>query len=1000
MDISDNCSLYPLTSINNKKEVMLSYVNYTRGICELDRDVSIIIDLAEFLGTTPVLNKEELIILRVSVKKGDFALIIPAPKMTRSDIQFEEGTDKIKSSDVKIPLISSNYVILDNEVYLRIDVEQLSNYIANELSNYLTQEWKTSIPNFSFENNDNLAKIVEQSFTARKTSGSIIANEYTRNNIIICKVGEYQFSFSEKYMSELKYFSQIVTAIPDSPDWVKGAIDDDSESLPLVDLGAWLDIKSNETNDKLLVIIKKDKSNKFGFLCDSVSNIEKPENVPVQHVESLNIADLPFKNIIYNENKFIFSLNIDTLASSISTNNSFSSKQEWDNWKAFLNQNTNDVIDSLSNKTKDNYKLDLLDEFVEVNFQHVNILLDLGENLTFYTDQPGTKIKQYPHYCDGLVELGGIPSLIIDFAKYLGITDNQIDEYFLIKIIDKNGSIALKVPIPKVVRYNIDSKSTIILDGNNQSIRIPSSQYLIIEEKVYLKFDQETIFEFLENEMHNHLSFGWKNALPNWDSLRSDTLAKMEIIQTKMMNYTSNKMVKSSSTQSNNLLICKVEASYFTVKEDDIVQVISTEIKVTNIPDSPSWIQGVMDYQNKDIVVVDLSKLLQLRRENNMKPIIVLISTSTGPIAFKCNSVYHLSEQDMLSIKEYDLTSSNLPYNNVYDVNGRVIFHLNVEYLQNSISEKRDILSHTEWANLLSVGLKDYQKNQLKDEKDQLYGNNSLLVRIGNDNYNIPIDDIITITTVNDQERVTSNELNLLAYGNSWIPSVTIGDQSGSEMGHKMSLILKCDDFVFELQVDELRLVELGQQLIDTATWNTIIGGSSPIGLKTPSHTETGLSFGLDLNDLLLNSYSSVIRDDINFTDFINGLSLDPPSLVEESTVISKQIANIWEDDIELYLIIVDSNENTKSALNTELIASIALESDPNIELFPWENNKSESHFYVTTTAIDDHQKALQIPANCYLLGVGRESINSDDRFTYVTLEDEKIPILKIKNKI
>ncbi|MCE7734071.1 MAG: chemotaxis protein CheW [Candidatus Heimdallarchaeota archaeon] len=999
MDISDKCALYPFASINSRKEVLLSYVDYVRGICDLDRAVCMIIDFADFLGTTPVLNEEDLMILRVTVKKGDFALIIPSPKMIRDDLQFEESNGKIKSSDSKITLISSNYVIINNEVYLKIDVEQLSTYIAFELSKYLTKEWKNSTQNLSFDNKDNLAKIVEQSFITKKMENSIVENNYTRNNIIICNVGNYQFSFSEKYLSEIKYFNQILTSIPDTPDWVKGAIDHQNDSLPLVDLADWLGINSNESNNKLLVIIERDKSTKFGFLCDSVTNIEKPENHPIQHFESLNIEGLPFRNIVYSEKKFIFSLNIDTLASSISSGATLNFMQEWDSWKPFLHRNNKEVIDGLKAISGEYDNLELQEEFVEINFKQINILIDLSENLTFFTNQSGRKFNKFPHYCDGLVELGGTHTLIIDLARYLGINEDQIDEYLLIKLIDKNVSIALKVPIPRVGRYNIDSKSTIILDNNTQSLRIPSTQYYIIEDKVYLKFDRETLFEFLENELQDYLRLGWKNSLPNWDLLNPDKLVKIDQIKTKITNY-SPKVVVSNLSSSNNYLICNIEGSFFAISEDDIIQVISTEIKVTKVPGSPLWMKGVMDYQNKDVVILDLSKLLQLQTKDKSKPVIVVASTTTGPIAFQCNSVYHLSNQSMVSIKKNELISSNLPYTNVYNVEGRIIYQLNVDYLQKSIAERKDTLIQNEWLNLLSVSEEDYRKNLSTVEKNQIYRNNSIRAKIGNDNFTVPLDDIVTIRSVVDQERITSDGLNLSAYSNTWIPSIRICDQFGSEGQHKISLILKCEDFVFELQVDELQLTELGQKLIDASTWDALIGGNSPIGLKTPFQTKDGLAFGLDLNDLLLKSYTSILKGEDTLTNFIDGLSLDPPEFIEESTLLSKQITNIWDEDAELYLIIIDTSENTKSALNTELISKISLETDPNIELFPWENNKSESHFYITTTLIGQHQKALQIPANCFLVGVSRESINNDDRFTYVTLEDEKIPILEIKNGV
>ena len=77
MNLSNNCSLFPLTAIKNIKNISLSSSGYTRGICEIENNVSVILNFAEFLSIIPPTDQSEQILLKITDKNGDFGLIIP-----------------------------------------------------------------------------------------------------------------------------------------------------------------------------------------------------------------------------------------------------------------------------------------------------------------------------------------------------------------------------------------------------------------------------------------------------------------------------------------------------------------------------------------------------------------------------------------------------------------------------------------------------------------------------------------------------------------------------------------------------------------------------------------------------------------------------------------------------------------------------------------------------------------------------------------------------------
>jgi chemotaxis signal transduction protein len=991
IDYSENSSFFPLDAIKGITENTSRYPSYCLGIAELGGTVCLIIDFAKFLNIRPATDQIELLLLKIADESGDFALVLPTPKVLRSDIQVE-SIEKIKHDQkVNFQIPASKYFIIDDEVYLQIRRESLVEFISNEVAYYLTKNWKKTVPSWTFKEEDNLARITEQKELTIKSKDSIYSVQKVRNNIAICSIEDYRFAFHEEFMHELLAHIPTISPVPDSPPWVLGVIDYQNESIPLANIANWLDMSEQSIENKLLVVLNY-SGFKFALLTDSVDIIEYPSIIPTQHPELKTIKSVPFSNIIKIDDKNIFLLKLDELS------NSFDNDQisdNWDTWREYFSTNQDFITKALrGSMLADSQDLNLI-KFVDIQYDDVNIILDIDERHSFHPFQLGQPFKHSPSYCSGIAEIEGRVCLLIDLAKFLGIeTDMSTEEKMLIRLTsESNDNFAFIVPIPSVVEYDLESKSITKL-GSQKSYTVPSSQYYIIDNQIKLRIGKKQLVDFIIFEVSNELKQKWNEILPEWSRVDTTELAQLD----KKVQFAPKiqESVLSSKESRNQIVVCTIGDNLFGVEEEYIVEIISEKNVITSIPDSSIWVEGTMDYQNESIAVLDLANWLNIPVSDQHKEITVVIKSSKGKFAFYCASAYTRNIGEFEYFRE-NYTLTDLPYSNIMKINSEHIFLLNIEYIKNAIEGTQSNIDWDFWREFLSIS-QEYRVKSDVDGEEITSEENSLYTTAGDNAFLIPIAEIITIRSTSIPERTRIQEIDLVEYENAWIPSFNLNQLISDETDEtsQISIVVKRNESIFELQAEQMQLVEKGEQLINSSSWNMLLGGVNPIGLEPAISTKAGIAFGLNTYELSENVFQAKTDLKTGLSKFVKTIDITPPQEVEQVSLLSKEMAQLWEEDVVLFLIINDRSAKTKKhAMSVDTITSISLEIEEDTEVIPWEFSSLEHYFYVSTADPQSHSKAIQIPSDCYLHAVNKENIKSDEDVTYVIIEEERIPLRK-----
>jgi purine-binding chemotaxis protein CheW len=100
----------------------------------------------------------------------------------------------------------------------------------------------------------------------------ISSNTHGSRELISFRIGAQEFCVDIMAIREIRGWTQ-ATALPQSPDFVRGVINLRGAVLPIVDLAARLGFDSSETTARHVIIVAQIGSQMVGLLVDAVSDI-------------------------------------------------------------------------------------------------------------------------------------------------------------------------------------------------------------------------------------------------------------------------------------------------------------------------------------------------------------------------------------------------------------------------------------------------------------------------------------------------------------------------------------------------------------------------------------------------------------------------------------------------------------------------------------------------------------------------------------------------------
>lgn len=132
--------------------------------------------------------------------------------------------------------------------------------------------------------------------------------------ILVFKLG------NEFYATDIMEVERILgyeepTMLPDSPDFLFGVIDYETNVLPIISLAKKFKItENNNKQDRKIIVVKRDNS-KFGIAVDSVSEVQSISEEDIKNPESLStlISKKYINGLVKRNDNIIILINLDKI---------------------------------------------------------------------------------------------------------------------------------------------------------------------------------------------------------------------------------------------------------------------------------------------------------------------------------------------------------------------------------------------------------------------------------------------------------------------------------------------------------------------------------------------------------------------------------------------------------------------------------------------------------------------------------------------------------------
>ncbi len=627
----------------------------------------------------------------------------------------------------------------------------------------------------------------------------------------------------------------------------------------------------------------------------------------------------------------------------------------------------------------------VLKKYAKIEYPTQKILMELIDNTAFLTNiNQINPISHLPDYCLGLTETYDDVNIVIDLAKFLKINDKEIVKNpIYIQYNNPPQSFILKVP-------NIDVLDEIppfgdFISHKTEITEIPESKFYHIDGEIFLLLEYELILNFLKSEIGTQIWDVWISNKPKW-SEELFTPYLPDRAQPTISSYLT-KNITPISNKSHELFMFVTIGDYHLVIDGKYVRDILSDSKsITSIKTKQSWIDGIFDYQNDTILSISLSKLLdtELKSNPNQRPTIIL-SDDNYVFAFSCDSITTSNEMNAISIKTDSYSSTDLLFNNISIVDSEFVYHLNFDAITYHIIYDLDFSQNWNfWRELLTNEVKSVktgvQSSQIKFVED------GVLIKTNGYNLIIPVEKISDIRSVNSRQAVEFDNFVLSADENNWFPVLKLSEYLNTNTNGIYTVVVQDKNKKIEFVGEDLQLInsqELKSTTLDLDKLNI-----RKIGIDKAYLLGNDIIYSIDVSKIMKQDKISSIYKELN--------SLDLPEIkLEENKDTELELTQIWEKDAELLIIVNYLKDNNKmtTAISIDNVKELSFNKPESAEvnlLFP------DIKYSDKTYIILNNEKVIEIPEDCYLIGINKKYIKGKGKNRYVIYDDKEIPLMTL----
>lgn len=450
---------------------------------------------------------------------------------------------------------------------------------------------------------------------------------------MVFQIGDQLFGYKTKYISETVNIDKVYP-VPKSKHYLKGLFNLRNSVVGIIDMGELLWDKKIESD--VVVVIDKDNI-QAGMLIDDVKGVANVKESEIKSIDEISLEDINrdyLDSFFEYKNDIVLMINIDKIISHRSVRST--------------NRQVAKAKDESKGETRNNTKgyifFQMANEWYAMEVKSINEVITYPETIS--------NLPMTSQYVKGAFLLRGESVILVDLPEVLGLSDEATRNRVV--LVNSNGKlVGLSIDIVRELKWIAESDVLKIESDDSVQKGVVSLEngkrlaLLLDIDKVLATMDTSKKVDTKEHKEEHKEEH-------KVEALKLKTFVQFEVGEVSMALpiHSVNEVVEAS--------------------------------KIKTIPKAASYLEGMMNLRNSTLVIISLSKRLDIDTKKNIERIVVLDGKPVGLVVDELSGILRVDDEHIFPAEEsVDIEEKYLD-GIIKKPNGQIVFILNKEIIVKS----------------------------------------------------------------------------------------------------------------------------------------------------------------------------------------------------------------------------------------------------------------------------------------------------------------------------
>lgn len=445
---------------------------------------------------------------------------------------------------------------------------------------------------------------------------------------MVFQIGEQLFGYKTKYISETVNIDKIYP-VPKAKHYLKGLFNLRNSVVGIIDMGELLWDKHTESD--VVVVIDKN-SIQAGMLIDDVKGVANVKESEIKSIDEISLEDINrdyLESFFEYKDDIVLMIDIDKIIS----HRSIKSEKRADISKSNFTT-TKDVKAETQNNSKGYIFFEIANEWYAMEVKSINEVITYPNTIS--------SLPKTPEYVKGAFLLRGESVILVDLPELLGVEDRAVRNRVV--LVNSNGrSIGLSIDTVRELKW--------------------------IQESSVLKVDSEESAQkgvvSLENGKRLALLLDIEKVLSSMDKTKSNSKSTQKREESKVDGTTLETFVQ-----------FEVGGVSMALPIHSVNEVVEAS-KIKIIPKSATYLEGMMNLRNSTLVIISLSKRLDIEAKESIERVVVLDGKPVGLVVDELNGILRVDREHIFPPEESVDIQEHYLDGIIKKQDGEIVFILN-----------------------------------------------------------------------------------------------------------------------------------------------------------------------------------------------------------------------------------------------------------------------------------------------------------------------------------